>query len=60
MRSRFNSRPNMERLRGIVDRVVGHETSDHWLVWGHIPLVYVWKDNHPSFHPFGGCCPDTT
>jgi len=22
--------------------------------------VYVWKDNHPSFHPFGGYCPDIT
>jgi len=22
--------------------------------------VYVLKDNHPSFHPFGGCCPDIT
>jgi len=29
-------------------------------VWVRIPLVYVWKDNHPSFHPFRGCCPYTT
>jgi len=25
-----------------------------------VPPAYVWKDYHPSFHPFGGCCPDIT